>query len=201
MKIKKIFIVCALLFITSLSVVNASTKVDASLYKCVDGDTAWFTVENENIKARFLAINTPESTTKVEKYGKEASKFTCDILTNSKKIVLEYDDNSNKFDKYNRHLVWVWVDGELLQEVLLKNSFAEVKYLYGDYDYIDHLLEVEETAKKKKLNIWEDKTDSDIDDYIYFGLGIIFILILLFSKKGRKKIKNKLKKTIKRKNA
>ena len=63
-----------------------------------------------------MAIDTPESTIRVDPYGKGASEFTCNLLTNAAQIQIEYDDNSDKQDKYNRKLVWVFVDGKLLQE-------------------------------------------------------------------------------------
>ena len=69
---------------------NAYAKnTTVSLYKCVDGDTAYFKNENDEIiKARFLAIDTPEYTKEKEEYGKEASDFTCNKLKNAKKLNL-----------------------------------------------------------------------------------------------------------------
>ena len=47
----------------------------------VDGDTTHFWVPSSVmhggiLKARYLAVNTPESTGKIEEYGKKASNFT-----------------------------------------------------------------------------------------------------------------------------
>ena len=176
----------------------ASNKLTVSLNKCVDGDTAYFNNGDEIIKTRFLAINTPESTTKKEAYGKEASNYTCTRLKEAKKIVLEYDDNSDKLDKYNRHLVWVFVDNSLLQEELVSNGLAEIKYLYGDYKYTNKLKVKEENAKKQKLNIWSDYKEDKTETYIII-LGVIVIIISLCTKKGRKTIKKELIKELKKK--
>lgn len=196
MKIKKMIVFFCVLFI-NMSIVKAGEIKEVKLYKCVDGDTAWFSINGETLKARFLAIDTPESTTTIEKYGKEASEYTCNKLKKANKIVLEYDDNSDKTDKYNRELVWVWVDGKLLQEELLKEGLAELKYLYGDYDYTPNLTEIENQAKTNKLNIWSDDTEEEID-YIIIILGALGMIILLLTKKGRKKIKNEMKKALKK---
>ena len=48
--------------------VNALDKV--KLDKCIDGDTVHFIYKGKSNKFRFLAIDTPESTTKIEKLGK-----------------------------------------------------------------------------------------------------------------------------------
>lgn len=184
--------------------INAYQREEVTLNKCVDGDTAWFNLNDEVIKTRFLAINTPESTNKIEKYGKEASEFTCELLEDSTKIEIEYDENSDKLDKYDRHLVWIFVDNELLQQKLVENGLAEIKYVYGDYKYLDILNESLEIAKKNKVNMWKN------NEYLFILFGyeitkeiiiILFILLILciFSKKIRNKVITKLKRNINKK--
>ncbi len=196
----KKFIYCIFLLFLIFIGVNKAYAFDkyiVTLNKCVDGDTAYFNINDNVIKTRFLAIDTPESTNEIEPYGKEASKFTCDSLTNAEKIEIEYDPNSNKVDKYNRDLVWVWVDDILLQETLIKNGLAEVKYLYGDYDYTARLQEVEADAKINKLKIWSNEEieddnvtkSDDVMNTLYF-ISIIIVLKLFrvyIIKKKRKK--------------
>lgn len=173
MKNKKIILIMILiLFFSNVTLVSAkkkstrsNEKMQVTLEKCVDGDTARFMYKKSNIKARFLAIDTPESvhpTKKVEPFGKEASKYTCDMLSNAKKIVLEYDINSDKTDKYDRHLVWVFVDDVLLQEELVSNGYAKIKYVYGDYKYLDELKKEEQIAKGNRVGVWslDDESSS-----------------------------------------
>ena len=95
-KLKKSLIIILLIIIPFN--VYAYEKKAVTLNKCVDGDTAWFNLNEEKIKARFLAIDTPESTNKIEFFGKEASKYTCNKLKKANKIEIEYDENSNKYD-------------------------------------------------------------------------------------------------------
>ena len=193
---KKILFILTLFFTFTIN--TYAKKLEVTLDKCVDGDTAWFNLDNERIKTRFLAINTPESTNKIEAYGKEASNYTCNMLTNAKKIEIEYDSNSDKFDKYDRHLVWVFVDDTLLQEKLLEEGLAEIKYIYGDYKYLDEIKKVESTAKKNKVGMWSD-SKNDYSIYLIIIGAIIIILVFIFSKKGRKKILRELKKETKKK--
>lgn len=189
--IKKIVFCIILLFSFSLNV--KAEKIEVTLNKCVDGDTAWFNIKDEKIKVRFLAIDTPESTNKIEPYGKEASKFTCDILLNAKKIEIEYDPNSDKKDKYERHLVWVFTDDSLLQDQIIKNGLAEIKYIYGDYLYTNILENSLSEAKANKVGMWKSY------DYTYIIIGIfILLLVCIFSSKLRKKVINKAKRHIKK---
>lgn len=131
-----------------------------TLSKCVDGDTAKFKMKDGNIKtARFLAVDTPESvhpTKEVEEYGKEASNYTCDLLTKAKEIKVEYDKASDKEDKYGRILVWVYADNKMVQEILLEKGLAKVAYLYENYEYTNNLKSIEQIAKDKKVGIWSD---------------------------------------------
>jgi len=126
----------------------------ASLSKCVDGDTAWFDVGGKTYKTRFLFIDTPESTNKIEPYGKEASAYTCTLLKKAKKIELETDGNS-VFDKYNRLLAWVWVDGKLQQISITEAGLVKKYYDYGDYKYEDQVREAMASAKKEHQGMYK----------------------------------------------
>lgn len=150
-----------IILLTLLNFINvhANSKEIVELAKCVDGDTADFKINDEIVRVRFLAIDTPESVkpnTEAEAYGKEASDYTCNRLTNAKTIVLEYDDGCSKNDKFERVLAWVWVEDSLLEQELIDIGYAKVKYIYGKYSYTDLLYEHENIAKEKKFGIWSN---------------------------------------------
>ena len=153
---KKIVVLFLLLWISN---VNASTVKEVIFDRCVDGDTAYFFVDNESTKFRFLALDTPESVhpkKKEEAYGKKASEYTCEVLTNAKSIVVEYDEGSDSTDKYDRDLAWIWVDNELLQKKLIENGLGQVAYIYGDYKYTKNLCAIQKKAIEQSLNVWSD---------------------------------------------
>lgn len=142
-------------------------KVEVKFIEGIDGDTAKFDMNGEIIKVRFLAIDTPESvhpTKEVQAYGVEASNFTKQKLQNAQKIELEFDNNSDKKDKYDRYLSWVWVDGELLQDILVKEGLAKVAYLYADYKYTSVLQESEKESKEAKIGIWQDEIQENYSE-------------------------------------
>ena len=197
--------------ITFLLFINVSYALDeVKLSKCVDGDTIKVKIDNKEYTVRMLAIDTPESVhpdKKVEYYGKEASEYTCNIVSNAKKIELEYDSGSDKTDKYDRLLAWVIVDGELLQDKLVSLGYAKVAYLYGDYKYTSLLEEQQELASAKNLGIWnqqeKDKfdnnsnnTDNNDNNYSTQDIVMIVILLLVITFVGDKTIKRKAKKKL-----
>ncbi len=180
-----------LLFFISFNV-YASEKIEVKFSKCVDGDTAWLIKDEKEIKVRFLAIDTPETGETEEPFGKEASEFTCGKLKFAKKIEIEYDDNSEKKDKYDRELVWIFVDDRLLQEEIVEKGFGEVTYLYGDYKYINILKRSESIAKRNSLNIWSTNADYKEAPYILLVLiiGPLIILVITRIKREKRKKQN-----------
>lgn len=94
---------------------TVKTKV-IKVHQYIDGDTTHFEVDpsitvtgNGILKARYLAINTPESTGKIENYGHMASRFTKERLSTATEIYLESDNATWNLDSTGgRHLVWVW---------------------------------------------------------------------------------------------
>lgn len=164
MKCSKKLVFIIFIFLFSLSFVSAKEKVTFS--KCVDGDTIKVLIDGKESTVRLLAVDTPESvhpTKGVEYYGKEASEYTCNLVKTAGKIELEYDDNSDKKDKYNRVLAWVWVDDVLLQDELIKNGYAEVAYLYGDYKYTSTLQDHQKLAEASSVGIWNDNERKEFD--------------------------------------
>jgi micrococcal nuclease len=101
-----------------------------------------------------LFIDTPESTTQVEPFGKEASNFTCTALKKAKKIILE-TDGKDVYDKYDRLLAWVWLDGKLHQENITKAGLVEGYYDYGNYKYEQKVRSAMSFAQKNKLGIYK----------------------------------------------
>ena len=101
-----------------LDMSSGTKKLEASVKMHIDGDTTHFYVSDSTfdggvLKARYLAINTPESTGKIEAWGKTASNFTKEKLSTATSIIIESDDgNWNADSTGSRYLVWVWYKPE-----------------------------------------------------------------------------------------
>lgn len=151
---------------------NSSTKKQKVTMKMhIDGDTTHFYVPetvdvNGYIKARYLAVNTPESTGKIEEWGKAASRFTKEKLENAHSIIVESDSSEWNFDGNGRYLVWVWyqpsadaeyrnLNIELLQEGLAVGSKA------SDTIYGDAAVKCIAQATAEKLYVFSDNIDPE----------------------------------------
>ena len=152
--LKFILLGIILIIIVSYFIIFNNNKVEVKLVDCIDGDTARFIVNGKEEKVRFLGIDTPESTNYIEDYGVDASNYTCNMLKDANNIFIEYDLNSEKYDKYIRLLAWVFVDNNNLRELLLSKGYAEVKYIYGNYKYINNLCNTQINAYNSRIGIW-----------------------------------------------
>ena len=97
-----------------LNMHSETVKQAVTVHSFVDGDTTHFNVpttivDSGVLKARYLAINTPESTGKIEEWGKKASNYTRERLSKATSIIIESDNGRWNLDSTGgRYLVWVW---------------------------------------------------------------------------------------------
>lgn len=123
-----------------------------TLARAIDGDTAHFyTRDGTYIKVRFLGIDTPESTTEKEAWGKAAASFTAEILNNAETIVIEAEGNLQ--DTYGRYLAFVWADGVLVNLEVVRNAYSNAK-LSSDSKYYEAFYETEIEAMMTGRHVW-----------------------------------------------
>ncbi|MDE6408028.1 MAG: thermonuclease family protein [Anaeroplasmataceae bacterium] len=110
----------------------------ATLVRCVDGDTAVFIANDQEFTARFLGVDTPESTGQVEEWGKTASKFTASKLLTANAIVVQTDGGPAQVDSTgNRYLTYVWYQPEAGAAFRLLNlELVQEGLSYGKYSTI-----------------------------------------------------------------
>jgi len=121
----------------------------------VDGDT----IEIRGLKqsVRYLGIDTPE----VGDYGQPAeplgyrAKEFNEQLVQGKQVKLEYDEE--KYDKYGRLLAFVYVDGVLVNEALVREGLARVLFIDPNKKYLGRFEIAEEDAQKEQKGIWNKK--------------------------------------------
>lgn len=153
-----------------------TTKQEVTVKSFVDGDTVHFLVPESImpsgvLKARFIGIDTPESTGKIEEYGKAASEFTKEKLSGAHSIMIESDDGNWDFDSTGgRYLVWVWYKAEKAGEYrnlnieLLQNGLARA-YSSANNRYGSTCTAAINQAKANKLSLYSGEKDPDF----YYG--------------------------------
>ena len=162
-----------------LNMSTGTAKVEVTVKTFVDGDTVHFYVPEDVmadgvLKGRFLAVNTPESTGKIEEYGKAASNFTREKLSAATSIILESEtDTWNADSTGDRYLVWVWykTEGDAqyrnLNVEILQNGLARANGISGT-QYGSTCTAALEQAQREKLNLYSGLDDPDF----YYGDAI-----------------------------
>lgn len=142
-----------------------SSFVKATVKRVVDGDTIVVLIDNVEYKVRFIGINSPEYTSKIETYGKEATDYTTQKLK-GKTVYLEKDVSET--DKYDRLLRYVWLEipNEFSQEeikrkmfnsILVLNGYAQAATYPPDVKYSSYFKEFEKTARNSNAGLWNYK--------------------------------------------
>ncbi|KRM71936.1 thermonuclease family protein [Lacticaseibacillus brantae] len=141
----------------NFDVLPKNKQIPVTFVHHVDGDTSSFRLNNHVIKARYLLIDTPETVkanTPVMPYGMQASNYTHQALNDAQRITIMFD-KGDYTDKYHRALVYVFVDGKLLQQQLVEKGLARVAYVFApSTTYLNALNQAQATARANKLNIW-----------------------------------------------
>lgn len=182
-----------------LDYVNKDFYVDGigqfSLKTCIDGDTAHFTplldsLNKGTMKARFYGIDTPESTGKVQEWGKPASKYT-------KAQLLEADENgtiviSSAQDGYGspnpdstgeRYVSLVWInltkknapkeELSLLNLMIVQEGLSWVKNVQDMPQYADTFYAAQRQAELYKLKLHSGEKDDDFNYGDYEDVSLI----------------------------
>jgi micrococcal nuclease len=141
--------------------------------RVVDGDTF---VTSDGRKVRLIGVNTPESTTRHEQYGKEASNYTLSKL-DGKQVWMQKDVSET--DRYSRLLRIIWfsvpkndrdekeIRSKMFNADLVLNGYAEPSTYPPDVKYSDYFVKFAREAREANKGLWafgsEGTTKGDLD--------------------------------------
>lgn len=122
----------------------------------VDGDT----IKVSGLGTlRLIGMDTPETKDPrkpVQCFGKEASNRGTELMA-GKKVYLEFDP-SNRIDKYNRTLAYVFrEDGYFYNLEMVKDGYAN-SYTKYPHPKLDEFNKAQSEARKNKKGFWSENT-------------------------------------------
>lgn len=149
--------VSALLGVTQSA--TSSLSVRYFVLHVVDGDTLDIDMDGTKTRLRLIGINTPETVDPrrpVECFGKEASAKAKELLE-GKMVSIEYDPSQDKYDKYGRLLVYVYLpDGSFFNERMIREGYAH-EYTYRfPYKYQREFKQAENEARAAHRGLWRE---------------------------------------------
>ena len=120
-----------------------------------DGDTILVRIDEKDVTIRMIGIDAPESVhhdeTKNTPEGEISSAWLKEYLK-GRSVALEYDRELT--DQYSRTLAYVYLDGELVEDAILRAGMARALVLEPNVKYEKHLLECEREAQKNGAGFW-----------------------------------------------
>jgi len=136
--------------------------VAARVTRIVDGDTIKVDIDGREFTVRYIGINTPETKAPnrpVEPFGPEAAAAN-ERLVAGEVVFLEKDVSET--DNFGRLLRYVWLDGIMVNEELVREGYARVSTFPPDVKYAERLVQAEQEARKAAKGLWSMVTPTPI---------------------------------------
>lgn len=136
---------------------KARDPVEVSVTRVTDGDTVEVrpAVEGEE-DVRFIGVDTPEKfgPDGTQPLADEATDFTAESIEDSSgRVTLRFDVEEK--DDYGRLLAYVYLsDGEMLNELLVAEGYAQVATFPPNVRHREEFERVQEKARDERLGIW-----------------------------------------------
>ncbi|MBS3938697.1 MAG: thermonuclease family protein [Peptococcaceae bacterium] len=135
----------------------------AQVTSITDGDTIRVRLQSgQEERVRLIGVDTPESTTQIEPFGREASAFTKKHLE-GKTVHLELDVSER--DRFGRLLAYVWLEpptddsvaevrAKMFNARLLLEGFANLMTIAPNVKYSEMFVSFEREARNTNRGLW-----------------------------------------------
>jgi micrococcal nuclease len=129
-------------------------RESARVVRVVDGDTIDVELGAATVRLRYIGIDTPETVDPrrpVGCFGAEAAARNR-ALVEGRQVELEKDVSET--DSFGRLLRYVYVDGAMVNEVLVREGYAQVATYPPDVKYVDRFLAAQKEAQEAHRGLW-----------------------------------------------
>lgn len=150
-------------------VVVLEERKEGEILRVVDGDTYEIFIDGKE-KVRLIGVDTPESVAPQKERNVEEGRIASDFakeLLEGKLAQIEYDVQER--DRYGRILAYLYVDGKMINEILLEEGMAQTATYPPNVKYADRFREIERAARESGKGFWKDdfktgKTEKEIKE-------------------------------------
>jgi len=133
------------------SVPTPAGRAQCVVTNVVDGDTIDVGGCADAGRVRLILIDAPESSGGARCFSKEATDYVKARLL-GRTVELERDVSDR--DRFGRYLRYVWVDGELFNERMVRDGYAALAVFPPDVKYRDRIAAAEAEAKAANRGLW-----------------------------------------------
>lgn len=126
-----------------------------TIIRVTDGDTIEVRrADGTTARVRYIGVNTPETVDPrrpVQCYGREAAERNRELVT-GRTALLERDISET--DGYGRLLRYVWVEGRMVNALLVRDGFGHATSFPPDVKYLDVLRALDREARAERRGLW-----------------------------------------------
>lgn len=134
---------------------SSSGREKATVISVSDGDTLKVRYQSGKVETiRLLGIDTPEThhpSKPVGCFGPEAENYSRKTL-DGKEVELEYD--IERYDKYDRTLAYLYLDGKRFNDLLIRQGFAKLLVISPNKLHAHELMIQEIRAQNENVGLW-----------------------------------------------
>ena len=142
--------------LTPLPTPSATPRGQARGIRVIDGDT----IEIEGgQRVRYIGMDTPEDTSVGECFGEQATRRNRELVEGR---IVELERDVSETDRFGRLLRYVWVGGEMINEVLVAEGFALAATFPPDVKYESTFLLAQTHARAEGLGLWSACVDAGL---------------------------------------
>ena len=128
-----------------------TTREQGRVVKVVDGDTVEVEINGSLFKVRYIGIDTPESTIRIEYFGEEAAARN-QALVDGQEVTLIKDVSET--DRYGRLLRYVLVGEVFVNYELVRGGYANALRYPPDVACAEVFRMAERKAREEGLGLW-----------------------------------------------
>ena len=125
--------------------------------KVIDGDTLRVALAGGEVSVRLIGIDAPEVShpeVPVQRFGQEATEFALRFAEGFE-CRLEYEEGQERLDKYGRTLAYVWINGECLNEAIVRRGYTYAVTRFP-FSRMQQYVDLERQARKNQYGLWND---------------------------------------------
>ena len=118
----------------------------ALVARVIDGDTVEL---GDGSRVRYIGMDTPESAG--DCYNREATERNISLVLNR---VVHLETDISETDQYGRLLRYAYVDGVMVNELLVLEGYAQVSTFPPDVKYEERFLAAQQQAVASSAGLW-----------------------------------------------
>ncbi|MEZ7197113.1 thermonuclease family protein [Pseudodesulfovibrio karagichevae] len=139
---------CLLAYVCLSPAFAGAEGLDARFLRALDGDSLRVDHAGDTLEVRLIGVDAPEYKQEYSRKAKDFSRSFCQ----GKTVHLEFD--RDRRDRYGRTLAYVYADGRMLNEELVRAGLAIPIRIKPNTRHYDLIKQAEAEARREKRGFW-----------------------------------------------